>query len=193
LFISDGAGAIARQIHKALAGVVNSPAAVARMAVLLHIAIWVGASLSIAWIGLRGNLVRRDYWKCASLIERNIVESVESLYKSGAVQASAGQKVYLLNIPWHILSRRYLFFFVSGNSLMPDLRHRLGKAAAEVEVIASGYSFEMTIMGERVEYRTLGHSKMMDRRAIESLINNGHIVLQFSPRAMTLVPVTMDP
>ncbi|GAB4348017.1 MAG: hypothetical protein Kow0099_30410 [Candidatus Abyssubacteria bacterium] len=157
---------------------------------LRHLVFW-GMCAALAYVGYRGLIARRTYWGLASLIERNIVQGVESYFVSGRV--GPHQKVYLLNMPEHFGSEKYPIFYVGSHSLMPDLRHRLGVLSERVELIASGTLFEMTFMGERFMYRALGRDRIVNKGDVKKLIDGGEVVLRFSPDLMGLVETKVGP
>ncbi len=144
--------------------------------------------LAIAFMGLRGNLIRRDYWDIASTIERNMAQYVEDIYSARFVRDQSEWRIYLLNIPAFIVSEKHAVFYLASNSLMPDLRRRLGEAAERVELIATDSYFKMSIKGEGAIYRVLGRERIMQQKDIRKLVENGQLVLQFSPSTMTLAP-----
>ena len=84
------------------------------------------------------------------MIERNIVQTTEDLFLFGAIGTETKQKLYLLNIPEHFVSEKHSIFYVASNSIMPDLRYRLGDSADRIELIATGRRFELPLEKERV-------------------------------------------
>jgi hypothetical protein len=157
------------------------------MAGWLSHAILVAVSLAVVFVGLSGNLARRDYWKAASTIERNVVESVERYVVTG--QFRRDRKVFLLDAPDAIWSPRYSTFYVGSNSLGQDLGLRLGKNIERVSLVSSAAVLEMSVRGERVYYRTLGRERMLEREDIDRLVSSGHLVLRFLPSLMTVRPL----
>lgn len=162
------------------------PGLSSRNAGLCQRAIYFGACLATVLVGLRGTLARRDFWASASLIERNIVESVEDLYLGGTPTG----KVYLLDVPDFFMTEKYSVFYVCSNSLMPDLRYRLGDdVAGRIELASTNDLFEISLRGERVIYRALGRDKKMAIFNIKNLLESGNLVLRFSPSTMSIAPV----
>ena len=86
------------------------------------------------------------------------------------------------------MSPKYSFVYVSTNSLLLDIRHRIGDQAAGVIPIADNMPAEITIRGKRMEYMKLGRENVMDKASIKKLVEEGHVVLEFSPVTMTLSP-----
>jgi hypothetical protein len=148
--------------------------------------------LIIAFAGLRTNLIRREYWATASSIERNMVQTVEDLVLIGAIGKHPEQKLYLLNIPEHFISEKHSIFYVASNSIMPDLRHRLGDSADRVKLIATGRRFELPVENDRVIYRALGWKEQLSMKEVGELIEDGHVIMQFSPFSKTLVPLSRE-
>ncbi len=147
-----------------------------------------GVCFALAGAGLSGNLKRRDYWKAASTIQENIVQTAEHAFLTGAISANSNRKLYLLNIPAEFRTRTGAVFYVASNSLMPDLRHRLGAAAERIEPVASGNPFEMSLNGETVIYRVLGRNRILTETEIKMVLDQGHSILRFSPQRKDLVP-----
>jgi hypothetical protein len=160
-----------------------------RLSRLAHHVFYGIMGVAIALAGLRGNLIRRDYWEAASRIERNAAETVEKYYRAGTLSDDPSRKIYLLNVPDFIWSEKYAFTYVAANSLLLDIRHRIGGASANVIPIADGVSGEITLRGKPMEYMKLGRTHVMDEAGIDNLIEEGHVVLEFSPVTMTLAPL----
>jgi hypothetical protein len=160
-----------------------------RVSRFAYLALYACISSAIAYAGFRGILARRPYWKTASTIEWNIVETTENFSIAGAGQSFPGQKIYLLNIPKFFRSERYGLFYVASNSLMEDLRHRLGEKSKQIELISNTPVLEIVAHGQRLGCGVMAKKKSMDAREIMRLLEDGHIVLRFSPSAMTLVPL----
>lgn len=173
-------------VVKACRFVSENPGTSGNASHLLSIALYSVACLAVAFTGLQGNLIERDYWKVASMMERGVVYSVDNLFKTGVIQFGGSQRVYLLDVPEILWSPRHSLYYVGNNSLEPDLSYRLGGAAEDVELIASAPIFEVMVRGERAFYRTLGHERMMEKEDVERLLAEGQIVLRFSPAKMTL-------
>lgn len=150
-------------------------------------AVLVAAALAVTCIGLTGNLIRRDYWKAASTIERNVVETVERYLVTG--HFDAGKKVFLMDAPDAFWSPKYSAFYVGSNSLIHDLNHRLHKRSESVALVAGTAMLEMNIQGERVYCRTLGRERMLEREDIDRLLSQGHLILRFSPSLKTVRPL----
>lgn len=154
--------------------------------------IYCGACLAITLAGLRGNLIIRNFWETASLIELNIVQTVEDIHDVGTLQDKPGRKIYLVNIPEFLWFEKYSFIYVSGNTIIPDLRNRIGKYVANVKFVADNSNPEITIHGKHMEYVKLGRENIIDEEGFEKLIEQGHLVLIFLPSTMTLVPYEVD-
>jgi hypothetical protein len=148
-----------------------------------------GLCLSLALSGLRGNLHRRQFWSAASQIERNIVGTVENLYLTGSLLKEPGKKLYLLNAPAFMVTKRNSIFYICSNSLMPDLRFRLAAAADDIELAATGNLFQMKVNGEDVIYRARGRQNVIDNKRIKQLVGEGHLFFQFSPAVMNVIPL----
>lgn len=189
LILKDIAGAVAWGLRKMLSRADGISDFLKRESERVQLAVSVVLCLTIAWSGLRNNIIRRDYWETASTIERNIVETVEGLFLLGTIGNDTEQKLYLLNIPEHFVSKRHSIFYVASNSIMPDLRYRLGDSADRIELIATGKEFKLPLENERVVYRALGWKEQLSDRDVERLLGDGHIVMQFSPFTKTLIPL----
>jgi len=189
LFFRDIAAAIAKVFEKVQAAWLDSSRKGPDVSRWIFVIVHASACLALAFAGLRGNLERRAYWKLASAIEQNIVQTVEYMHVSGFGRGRPGQKIYLLDIPNHLWSEEYSVFFVAGNCIMPDIRHRLGRDAERVELIASTDIRWMTSGEERLAYRIKEQENIMSKSDIEGLIEEGHLVLQFMPHALNLVPL----
>ncbi len=192
LFVKDIATLITQVSGKGLARIRNVSGGSEPTHPWLCAALYSGLLLIVAFAGFRDNLARRGYWETASRIQRNMVESIEDLYLSGALRS--GQKLYLLNIPEDIWSKKFSVFYVASNSLIPDMRRRVGAAASGIEPIATGTFFETDVRGERVAYRALGcKDNKVEGRDIERLVRNGETVLWFSPATQMLTPLAPHP
>ena len=145
--------------------------------------------LAVAAAGFSGNVQRRTFWAAASKIERNIVKTVEDTYLAGSFSNGGGKKMYLINIPEYFVTGKDSIFYVSSNSLMPDLRHRLPEAADNIELAATAIHFGMDVNSEPVKYRALGRQNPLDRKRINQLQQEGHTMFQFSPALMDIIPV----
>jgi hypothetical protein len=183
LFIRDVAAAFIRLLGKLKKQNVSR-----NLMQKVHIAFYAAVCLAIAIAGFRGNLKRRSFWEAASRIERNIVGQVENIYLTGSFSSAGGRKIYLLNMPAYMVTRTNSIFYICSNSLIPDLRRRLLNADNEIELAATGQLFQMKLNNEQVLYRALGRDNMLDRKHVRKLINEGNLVLQFSPHLMTVVP-----
>lgn len=146
--------------------------------------------LVIIQMGLTGNFARREYWKAASLMEQNMVNTIESLFLFGTIRAEEGQKLFLLNIPAAIILEKHSRIYVAQNSLFPDLRYRMGELTEEIVVIASGTQFSIPFGEDYLAYGPLKRRNRVSQNDIQKIIEDGHIVLQFSPFTRTLVPIS---
>jgi hypothetical protein len=189
LFFRDIARAVAWALRKMFARAGSVSNFLTREPENIQLAFSAVLCLTVAVGGLRANIIRRGYWETASTIERNIAQTVENFFLFGTIGEDAEQKLYLLNIPEHFVSEKHSIFYVASNSIRHDLRHRLGDSAQRIELIATGKHFELPLENERVVYRALGWKEQLSLREIEELIEDGHIVLQFSPFSKTLVPL----
>jgi hypothetical protein len=150
-----------------------------------HIAI----CLLIILTGLRGNVARRAYWQAASQIEKNMVDTVVGLFSSGTIRGEKGQQLFLLNIPAAIRLEKYSHIYIAQNSLIPDLKYRLGTSAEEIVVISGGTQLRMPFGDDLVAYRPLRPKNRVSQYDIRRILEEGHVVLQFSPPTRMLVPV----
>ena len=146
--------------------------------------------LVIILMGFSGNFVRREYWKAASVMEQDMVNTIESLFVSGAIQEKEGQKLFLLNIPAQFMLDKYSRIFIARNSLIRDLRYRVGESAEEIEVIAGGSRFRMPFGEDWLAYTPVNRMNRVSQNEIQKIIEDGHIILQFSPFTRTLVPIS---
>jgi len=188
LFLNNVIGDVVRHCTGNRSGMAADSDQTGNMSRNIHIAIYWSVCLTIVLAGLRGNLIRRDYWHAASVIERNAAETVEEYYRAGTMQDNPSQRIYLLNVPDFIWSEKYSFIYVSTNSLLLDIRHRIGGQAAGVIPIADSTPAEIIIWGKTMEYIKLGRDNVMDAASIKKLVEEGHVVLEFSPVTMTLSP-----
>jgi hypothetical protein len=168
----------------------NTPesAEVPPAAVGAHLVLYWVVCLAIALAGLRGSFVRRDYWETASLIERNAAETVEDYFRSGVLSDELSRRLYLLNVPDFIWSEKYSFIYVASNSLLLDIRHRIGADASRVLPIADDRPAEITVRGKTMMYVKLGDDNSMSREDVEQLARDGHLVLAFSPAMKKVIP-----
>jgi len=190
LIIGDAATALAGAFTRTLPNGAK-PGKRERAAESLAFATNVIVCCAIAVVGLRGNLVRRDYWRMASQIERNVATEAEMWSSSRCTQNSPDKKIYLLNVPYYIFLEKSLETFpVARNSLENDLRCRLGEAACFIEPIATANCLDAMMGGKRVTYRVYGWKNPVTKPDITRILREGHLVLQFSPATMTLVSLS---
>ena len=187
LFFKDIAMAAAKIVEKMPVKRLDSLREKLDISRWVYVIVYGSACLALAFAGLRSNIIRRDYWKLASTIERNIIQAVEYTYVSKLSRTRPGQKIYLLDIPKFIVNEKYGLIYVASNSVMEDIRYRLGKDAERVELIASTYARENIFGKEYLAYKIQGVKNMKRESEIEKLVEEGHLVLRFSPSVMNMV------
>ena len=122
-----------------------------------------------------------------------MVESIQDWHRVGLGADNPGRKIFLLDIPHIFWSETCSYLFpIAHNSLMPDLRYRLGDDAERIELIASVKGMEMRIVDELVACRVKGQKNMKSKGELKEILDDGHIVLQFSPAARSLFRYTGD-
>jgi hypothetical protein len=163
-----------------------------RLSIWVQQGAYVVCCLTIVWFGMRGTLEYRAYWKLASLIESNIVESVEGYYNSRLDQNRPEQTIYLLDVPEFLWSDKYFSrFYVTGGSLVWELRYRLGAAADSIKFISTYRNFQMTTGDKYIAYQAYGaeNGELVREGDIKKLIDDSHVVLRFSPDVLDVVPL----
>ena len=140
--------------------------------------------------GLRGTLDSRIYWGLSSRIQKNIVDSVKAYDAAQFSRDNHGRKIYLLNVPDYLKTKKYYsFFYVTRRALIEDIQWRLGTTENRIERISTGDFFVIPFEGENIMYRA-GGRKRMTREDVMNLIKQGNPVLWFSPSLLDAVPVT---
>jgi hypothetical protein len=189
-FLIDASTLFAKVLCRALPGESAKEDSRERMALLPGYLIGGIICCVIVLVGLRGNLLRREYWNVASTIEQNIVESIQLYAMTALVPEEPEQKIYLLNVPHYIWSKKHSYYLpLASNSLVQDLRHRLGEKAGRISLIATARSMEISIGNDTAVYKVKGQKNMKSWEEIHRLIEDGHIILRFSPAMKMLVPL----
>lgn len=190
IIFEDIAGLFARGFLKLLALISSNSRSPKGGSGLLNGGLHFVLCLVIIQTGLSGNFARREYWKAASLMQQNMLNTIESLFRLGTIRREKGQKLFLLNIPAAIKLEKYSQVYVAQNSFIPDLRHRVGELAEEIEVIAVGTQFRIPFGEDWLAYRPVGWKSRVSQNEIQKIIEDGHVIFQFSPFTRTLVPIS---